>query len=147
MNELKQTILTIIAEAPGSIKTADIRAHKKLRDEESAHISQKIFELKRDALIVAGEARDYSVTAKGLAALGRSAEHKAPARKARGASSPPLSAKPDGGIEQILLEAEEHAQGALDRYLTTVGDLDIIGPLRNARDSAREALKRYREKQ
>jgi len=147
MDDLRRALLQLILDKP-DIKSDEIFEHPTMRDEESKRISNFLYIVKKDGLAVADEGRHYSITAKGRAWL-KGGESKAePETKTKiKRRTPPLAPPPTGnGVEQILVEAEEHAQGALDRYLTTVGDPGIIGPLRRARDSAREALQNYREK-
>lgn len=149
MDDLRRALLQLILDNP-EIKSEDIYAHPSMKHEENKRISNFLFLIKKSEQAVADEGRHYTITAKGRAYLkdGKGAEEEtAPEHKTKRKSSPPLAASASGdGVEQILIEAEEHAQGALDRYLTTVGDPNIINPLRAARDSAREALKNYRSK-
>jgi hypothetical protein len=146
--EIRIKLLKLVLNNP-EIKRDEIHAHKDFEDEEDRTLANLLYNTKKDGQIVCDESLRYTITAKGRNYLGlKGGESKAPAApKSKQRATPHLAPQRTGnGVEQILVEAEEHAQGALDRYLTTVGDPGIIGPLRSARDSAREALKNYREK-
>ena len=150
MNELKKLVLTVIAKSTAPIKPGDICAHADLRDEEKQQIYQKLFELNRDEWVVKDETRAYSITAKGRAALEGAPEaepEKKPRKKSTAAANTNGSVREMADIEKGLIQAEEDAQAALDRYLSQVGNQEIIGPLRRSRDAAREALKNYRARQ
>jgi len=147
MDDLRRTVLQLILKKP-DIKSDEIYEHPTMADEESKRISNFLYIIKKDGLAVADEGRHYSITAKGRAYLKDGKDEPAAATKTKHRASPAaVPVRGGDGVEQILVDAEEHAQGALDRYLTTVGDPGIINPLRAARDSAREALKNYRGKQ
>lgn len=154
MDDLRRALLQLILDRP-EIKSDAIFEHPSMQDEESKRISNFLYLLKQAGQAVADEGRHYTITAKGRAWLksGKDAETEtAPTHQSKRPykrrSSPPLAPEraAGDGVEAILIEAEEHAQAALDRYLTTVGDPNIINPLRIARDAAREALKNHREK-
>ncbi len=65
----------------------------------------------------------------------RTDEHARPAAAA---------AVPGRSVDAALAAAAASAQAALDEYVWSVGDRDILDALQSARDAARDALERYR---
>ncbi len=153
MDDLRRTLLQLILDNP-EIKSQAIYEHPSMQHEENKRMSNFLFLIKKDGQAVADESRRFTITAKGRAYLKDGKDEEAatpPVRKAKHQSKPARTPAADGQyqgavVELILIEAEANAQAALDHYLATCGDQNIYGPLRAARDAAREALKNYREK-
>ena len=144
MDDLRRALLQLILDNP-DIKSDAIYEHPSMRDEENKRVSNFLFLIKKDGQAIADEGRHFGITAKGRAWLSGDKTKARAAPKAKRRTSRPDHSHGDG-IETILIEAEENAQTALDRYLTSIGDQSIIDPLRSARDATRDALKNYREK-
>lgn len=66
-------------------------------------------------------------------------------RPTTAAATPTPAAAGTGSLDQILEKAVEDAQGALDAYVSSLGDPEILRPLRAMRDHARTALDNYRK--
>lgn len=99
----------------------------------TAQLSNCLYQLRLDSKIRKNGAGQWALAGDG--------------KKARIVSSaaPRLAAADTTAVEAILIEAERRAQGFLDDYLASVGDPDVIGPLKTMRDQARVALANYRK--
>lgn len=60
-------------------------------------------------------------------------------------AEPVVNATGNGKLGAILEKAVEDAQAALDDYLCSLADPEIVTPLREMRDQARRALDHYRK--
>lgn len=113
--------------------------------EERNQLSSALFHLKSKDAIVQLDDRRYELGDKPGPAAPRKAETgKAPAPKAtrRKASSATPPAAGNGNATARILEALlTDAQRALDEYIYSVGDKQILEQLATARDAAREALR------
>ncbi len=149
-SDTRFTVLRLIADAPEPITSTAIRAHQSLRDEDTVRIRNIMYNVKKDGLVEKNAEGGHSITAKGRAALASSGNGGSMKVK-RGSRPNPLTMprkKLDlsdrGVVEATLQKCVEANQGALDVYLSSVGDPNVFGPLKRARDDAAIALEHFR---
>lgn len=121
--------------------------------EERQQLSNALFHLKSKGTVVQLEDKRYALAENAKTAQHPMKKEKPPKpprhkRAAAAAPKPPATpAAPNGGKTTLILETlMADAQHALDEYIYSVGDKQILDQLAAARDAARAALKAHNEK-
>lgn len=114
--------------------------------EERNQLSSALFHLKSKDAIVQLDDRRYELgdkpgpAAPRKATTGKASPPKATRRKASSATPPPAAGN-GNATARILESLLADSQRALDEYIYSVGDKQILEQLATARDAAREALR------
>jgi hypothetical protein len=145
-SEIRLKLLQLVLDNP-EIKRDAIRAHKVFEDEDDRALANLLYNCKKDEQLVADGGGRYTITARGRKYLKGAGvellEAAKPYRSARralfksaGLEPPPVmkGSMATRGIADKLLH---QAQAALDEYIASVCDPEILGRFRAARDGAR----------
>lgn len=160
-SDIRLKLLQLVLDNP-EIKRDAIRAHKEFEDEEDRTLANLLYNAKKDGQVVCDEGLRYTITAKGreylkpgssAPAAGKKCGRREPAIPQRGPGRrggkvhrladwppPPPEAHDNGAARGIADKLLHQAQGALDEYVASVCDPEILGRFQAARDSARDVV-------
>ena len=162
-SEIRLKLLQLVLDNP-EIKRDAIRAHKDFEDDDDRAIANLLYNCKKDEQLVADEGLHYTITAKGRAYLKAAGAELPAATKPRGRGDPaipvPLPGRRDGKVRRpadgpspppeanasargIADKLMHQAQAALDEYVASVCDPEILNRFQAARDSARDLVNSF----
>ena len=164
-SEIRVRLLKLVLDNP-EIKRDDIHAHKEFREEEDRTLASLLYNAKKDEQLVADEGGHYTITAKGRQYLKDAGialtepVGKKNAPRAEPVVPPPSPGRRDGKVRRpaggpppppdahaaargIADKLMHQAQAALDEYVASVCDPEILNRFKAARDSARDLVSSF----